>query len=99
MDFDMVPAMADFRDEEAEADTVWMDPYGQAVGQNSFQDWQVGILTFLTKIHDYCFRILCQRNIKTTSDLEQKYLQFCNKTYQLFKEIIDINVFYFASMK
>ena len=46
MDFDMVPAMADFRDEEAEADTVWMDPYGQAVGQNSFQDWQVGILTF-----------------------------------------------------
>merc|ERR1712004_186829 len=28
MDFDMVPAMADFRDEEAEADTVWMDPYG-----------------------------------------------------------------------
>merc|ERR1712184_117980 len=40
MDFDMVPAMADFRDEEAEADTVWMDPYGQAVGQNSFQDWQ-----------------------------------------------------------
>ena len=47
MDFDMVPAMADFRDEEAEADTVWMDPYGQAVGQNSFQDWQVGgIFTF-----------------------------------------------------
>ena len=41
MDFDMVPAMADFKDEEAEADTVWMDPYGQAVGQNSFQDWQV----------------------------------------------------------
>ena len=46
MDFDMVPAMADFRDEEAEADTVWMDPYGQAVGQNSFQDWQVCIFTF-----------------------------------------------------
>merc|ERR1712137_940746 len=40
MDFDMVPAMADFKDEEEEADTVWMDPYGQAVGQNSFQDWQ-----------------------------------------------------------
>merc|ERR1719410_528957 len=40
MDFDMVPAMADFRDEEEEADTVWMDPSGQAVGQNSFQDWQ-----------------------------------------------------------
>ena len=46
MDFDMVPAMPDFRDEEAEADTVWMDPYGQAVGQNSFQDWQVSIFTF-----------------------------------------------------
>ena len=54
MDFDMVPAMADFKDEEAEADTVWMDPYGQAVGQNSFQDWQVVLFcTFSLKIHVY----------------------------------------------
>ena len=49
LDFDLAPAMADFRDEEAEADTVWMDPYGDAVGQNNFQDWQVGIFFFTTQ--------------------------------------------------
>jgi len=36
LDFDMVPALADFREDEAEADRAWIDPYGEAVGQ----DWQ-----------------------------------------------------------
>ena len=42
LDFDMVPALADFREDEAEADRAWIDPYGEAVGQ----DWQVGTFPF-----------------------------------------------------
>ena len=38
----MVPALADFREDEAEADRAWIDPYGEAVGQ----DWQVGTFPF-----------------------------------------------------
>ena len=48
----MVPALADFREDEAEADRAWIDPYGEVVGQ----DWQVG--TFPLLFSKFMFIIL-----------------------------------------